>query len=366
MPVLSIIVPVFNTAEPLLRRALLSAAAVGTEGVCVEIVVVDDGSDPACHADIERTLDACGGPFVRVTLCRHGANAGLAAARNTGLVAATGRWILFLDSDDELVPEAVAAMLEALSDGPDPILCFQSGYVTADTDRPVPTPAHRALAEAMHTGPVTPATCPELALIPSSWSQAYRRDWLVALKIGYDPALRRWEDRPFLVATQLGEEATIRVFPRLVHRHSLDAAGSITKRVRDTSDSEMLLSHIDQVQALIDAAGLADSGYGAIHWWISLSRLLSVAGPGAAGDRAAMAAVRIAGAALVARAPRNPATGQLTPPHPVLPISRLPAPLRALLVLALARSRNPLAGLGLGVVFRLLDIRRRRGKTLPA
>ncbi len=76
----------------------------------VDIVVVDDGStDPATIA----VLDALTG----VRLVRQ-KNAGLPAARNAGFAAATGDYVLPLDADDWLEPEAIEELLSALKDDP--------------------------------------------------------------------------------------------------------------------------------------------------------------------------------------------------------------------------------------------------------
>ena len=361
-PALSVIVPIFNTATPQLRRALRSAAGVGAHGYTVEIVAVDDGSEPGCRASIVRELDACRSDNVRVTLCTHAKNAGLATARNTGIVVAMGRWIMFLDSDDALIPWSVAALLREAEICPCPVICFQSAHATADDTSREPTEAYLALADAARSGTATASTVPELALVPSSWSQAYDRDWLLGQNLTFDTELRRWEDRPFLVAAQLAEPGTIRIWPHRVHRHYLDTGGSITKRRRDADDAAMMLHHIGLVHDAIETAGLSDTDFAAIHWWISVSRLLSVAGPGAACNRAVTAAVFRTGVNLVARRPHVAHRHSLPAPHPMLPIARLPGPLRNTLVWVLAHPRNPVARLGMRAGFRFLDIRRRRRK----
>jgi glycosyltransferase involved in cell wall biosynthesis len=66
----------------------------------IEIIVVDDASDDS--DDLERSLDRlCDS---RIRLIKHEVNLGGAAARNSGVAAATGEFIAFLDSDDEWLP----------------------------------------------------------------------------------------------------------------------------------------------------------------------------------------------------------------------------------------------------------------------
>ncbi|HLE66627.1 MAG TPA: glycosyltransferase [Burkholderiales bacterium] len=91
-PPLSLIVPVYNVA-PFLRRFLESLDTLdpGT----AEIVVIDDGSTDECPRLLAEF--ARGRSHVRIVRQQ---NAGLSAARNTGLALARGRYVAFADSDD--------------------------------------------------------------------------------------------------------------------------------------------------------------------------------------------------------------------------------------------------------------------------
>lgn len=88
-----------------------------------EILVVDDGS-----SDDTREV-AEGFPEVRYV---HQPNAGLSAARNTGLALATTPRILFLDADDWLTPEALAAAMQAMDAAPSPLAFVYGSYQEVD------------------------------------------------------------------------------------------------------------------------------------------------------------------------------------------------------------------------------------------
>jgi glycosyltransferase involved in cell wall biosynthesis len=66
--------------------------------------VVDDGSSDATVQSISGFSDP------RLRVIRHSVNRGQGAARNTGVRSATGDWVVLLDSDDELLPGALATL----------------------------------------------------------------------------------------------------------------------------------------------------------------------------------------------------------------------------------------------------------------
>lgn len=102
-PAFTVIVPTWNDAARL-PRAIDSV--LGQTLADFELVVVDDGSTDNTREILERYSD----PRLQVA---HQGHAGASAARNRGLRLANGRWVTFLDSDDEALPD----WLEALRPG---------------------------------------------------------------------------------------------------------------------------------------------------------------------------------------------------------------------------------------------------------
>jgi len=101
LPLVSIVIPCWN-GESYLAEAIASAISQTYEAI--EIIVVDDGStDRSCEV-------ARGFPDIEVLSQK---NAGVSAARNAGLERSKGEFILFLDADDRLHPEAVRSHLAA-------------------------------------------------------------------------------------------------------------------------------------------------------------------------------------------------------------------------------------------------------------
>lgn len=102
-PLISVIIPAFN-AQATLRHAAASALSQSVRDI--QLIIVDDGSTDSTAA-VARDLAR---QDARVMLV-HQSNAGLAAARNTGISAARAPFIAFLDADDRFLPGGLESML---------------------------------------------------------------------------------------------------------------------------------------------------------------------------------------------------------------------------------------------------------------
>ena len=97
MPVVSVVIPAFNRTDTILRSVTSVVAQTFADW---EAIVVDDGST-------DDTAAIATGFDPRIRIIRQ-ENQGLSAARNTGVAAARGEYLAFLDSDDEWRPEHLA------------------------------------------------------------------------------------------------------------------------------------------------------------------------------------------------------------------------------------------------------------------
>jgi glycosyltransferase involved in cell wall biosynthesis len=111
-PVFSVIIPTHNRCA-LVDRAIDSVLA-GTSASNVQIIVADDASTDATA----KVLGEKYGHDTRVELLRSAFNEGPSGARNRGLAAATGDFVVFLDSDDVLLPNALALSQAAFQQVP--------------------------------------------------------------------------------------------------------------------------------------------------------------------------------------------------------------------------------------------------------
>lgn len=109
-PMFSVIIPTYNRAS-FVTKAIDSVLRQSFNDY--EIIVVDDGS-----TDItKQALQQYG---KRITVV-HQANSGVSAARNRGIGNANGKWIAFLDSDDEWKENYLARQLDQINSNPDVI-----------------------------------------------------------------------------------------------------------------------------------------------------------------------------------------------------------------------------------------------------
>jgi len=105
MPEVSVIIPVYN-AEKYLAQCLDSVLA--QSGCTLELICVDDGSTDSSPA----VLQGYAAADSRVKLVWQ-QNRGAGAARNAGIEKACGDYLLFMDADDFLCPDGLAAVVQA-------------------------------------------------------------------------------------------------------------------------------------------------------------------------------------------------------------------------------------------------------------
>ena len=130
---LSILLPTYNNAA-YITESVQSALAQETE-YSFELIVVNDGST---DDTAKRLLSFADRPNVTVI---HQPNGGVSAARNTAIDRAKGRYLLFLDGDDTLIPGAVQALMHA---------AVANGAAIAEGGYQTVTPSGEALETIAH------------------------------------------------------------------------------------------------------------------------------------------------------------------------------------------------------------------------
>lgn len=122
-PQVSVVIPTHNRASTVVR-AIRSVLRQTYQNF--EIILVDDGSTDSTREVLEHLSDT------RLRYIRHDRNLGGGAARNTGIEAARGKYIAFLDSDDEWLPEKLERQVQLLEKSDPSVGVIYSGYSYID------------------------------------------------------------------------------------------------------------------------------------------------------------------------------------------------------------------------------------------
>jgi len=142
-PTFSIVTPVYETPAAVLQETIASVRAQRHEGW--ELCLIDDGSS-APH--VRKELDRAARRDRRVRVQHRDTQGGIVAASNDALTMATGEFIVLLDHDDLLHPEALSSLAAAIEAHPD------TDYLYSDEDK--------VDAAGNHSGPfLKPAWSPE-------------------------------------------------------------------------------------------------------------------------------------------------------------------------------------------------------------
>ena len=218
----SVVIPCYNQAH-FLSESIHSVLA--QTHLAWQIIVVDDGSTDNTATVAERF------PEVR---CIRQRNQGLSAARNAGLRASTGDFLVFLDADDRLLPHALATGLQHFAGHPECVFVAglhrsiaADGSPMVDTYRPrAARDQYRQLLERNH--------------IPNPGAVMYRRAPLEAAG-GFDSAVNAAAD--YALYLRLARQHSVHCYPEVV----------VEYRQHETSMSRRSALMLRTVLAILDA-----------------------------------------------------------------------------------------------------------------
>ena len=219
-----------------------------------EAIVVDDGSSDASPARLHAAI----GDDPRFRVIRQD-NRGLSGARNTGLDAAQGAFIAFLDGDDRFDPDFLRRMHTALTDSnADWIACgLRNIYPDGHSN------THSAIHSGIHSAPYLPETdsdsgpnfapAPRLwpldtwdeviAHFPSAWNKLYRRSLLEGVRFD---AGTWFEDHAFFCRVAARTDTLLHL-PAPLYLQTRGRAGQIT-----TTESERVFEQFGVLDTLAE------------------------------------------------------------------------------------------------------------------
>lgn len=230
---LSVVVAAYNVDEYL--RACLESVARQTLSD-LEVIVVDDGSSDSTGRIADAFSERYG------WLCVHVPNGGLGRARNIGMDKATGEYLVFLDGDDLVPPDAYQLMVHALEESGSDLVA--GGALRYDGTQAVPSPLHRqAIRGAQLRTHIKQRR--ELIYDTTAWNKTYRRSFLLRHDLRFPEGVL-YEDIPVtLPAHFLAEAVDVLDDPVYLWRERQTANASITQRRGETTNLK------DRIHALV-------------------------------------------------------------------------------------------------------------------
>lgn len=225
----SLVVPYYNDAERLGR--LLHSVPIAREDV--EVIVVDD-----CSLN-QKALDAVRTEKPRVHWLSTLENAGAGVARNVGLDAARGRWLVFADSDDEFLPGAFDTFDRVLRADDELVYFLAEAVQEIDGHPSIRSKQLNELVTAYQTSP-SEESLQQLRLqhvVP--WAKVYSRAFIKKRELRFDP-IRRSNDVAFNVLAAI-QAPKVRVEAIPVYR-IYRRAESLTADVSATAFLERFLT----------------------------------------------------------------------------------------------------------------------------
>ena len=236
MPLISVIVPVYN-AEKYLHRCIDSILAQTFTDW--ELLLIDDGSK-------DRSGDFCDEYVAKDSRIRvfHKENGGVSSARNLGLDNAQGEWVTFVDSDDWIKPLCLEHFL-MYAQTTDLVIAYATIFRGNDTEG-----AEEKYPEHDITTENFSLLFEENALSwhTSPWSKLYKRKIIENHHFRFEEDVRLGEDAIFLYSFML-QANKIKVVCYTDYCYRSEVEGSLTKKT-NALQSELLA--MQKIHALVD------------------------------------------------------------------------------------------------------------------
>lgn len=227
---MSVILPIYNV-EKYLRQCLESVVRQSLKEI--EIICVNDGSTDHC-VDIINEFAA---QDDRVKVINK-ENGGLGAARNTGLDAASGEYIWFVDSDDLIASEACEKIYTLGHDNNSDVILMDVGLFWSKVD-PIldflDTKKYKLMAK---EGNFRIEDAPWILQTHSVWSRVYRREFLLSNGIR-NPEQRFGEDMLYSYMVAVYAERMI-ILPEKLYYYRQNRKGSLLEQEGKNDEYKML------------------------------------------------------------------------------------------------------------------------------
>ena len=188
MPLVSIVIPTFKRPD-FLKRTLESVLKQTYENI--EIIVVDDNNKDINRTKTENIMDNYSN-YINIIYIKHEKNKGGSAARNTGWKNSNGKYITFIDDDDEIDENKILRQVECLEK-------LDNSWGVCYTSYHVLKPGNKIIYSAEKRSGELYVESLARTLFMGSGSNLLLRKSIVDFIGGYDESFIRNQDIEFLV-----------------------------------------------------------------------------------------------------------------------------------------------------------------------
>ncbi len=180
----SVIIPVYNV-EKYLKRCVDSV--LHQEGISMEIILVDDGSTDSSA----QMCDEYAASYNNIK-CLHISNSGPATAKNKGYDVATGNYVAFIDSDDEIKPDMFCTMLKSGYKNDADIVCCN--YIQIDEEGYISHTKHTGQEYVLTQDEALKAILLKDKIYSQCWTKIYKQDTMQINGVRNTEGLKTEED----------------------------------------------------------------------------------------------------------------------------------------------------------------------------
>lgn len=250
MPRVSVVVAAHNVARylPGCVESLL-----GQTEESLELLLVDDGSTD----ETSTLVDYFSSEDPRVS-AMHRLNGGVSAARNSGLLAAKGEYVCFIDGDDWVDPNMIESMVSWCERMTSPVSIAGAWVDFHDRDDQLIRSERRVLPHhKIRRGVPVPSDLVDdgvVNLLGYVWNKVYRRDWLMDTGVQFEEGLNLFEDIDFNAKVLAAADCVTLVPEAFVHY--VQRPRSSLGTTRGAAFLAQRLRAIDSMDTLLEAWGV--------------------------------------------------------------------------------------------------------------
>ena len=242
----TIVMPVYKTPKMYMTKAIESCLRQSYDRL--ELIIVDDGSPDSCG----ETADAYAKKDSRIRVI-HQTNQGASVARNAGIQAAAGDYIVFLDADDWLNEDALAFLNETLKrHGPTDVVIFALFCDYADASIPIrpmyPSPTcfrTQSELDAIRRDVLAKPLDKNILVFP--YCKCVRRESLRAIQPCFPVGLAMCEDVVFSLKLLLSVQSVLYFNQPMYHYRQTSQSAVNRYREHAVHEQAMFLNEIERI-----------------------------------------------------------------------------------------------------------------------